>query len=104
MQTYKIIFDDSGNVHIADEDGQIRAGEDIDLLRITQQLEFSRIGRRLMQDDDFATDESLITNIGAIIKNYYVERESFIEENHYRLLRLALSDTREDFEDIEGRV
>ena len=96
MQVYKLSIDDSGCVHINDSDGNVFHDEDRKIDIIWRQLEITRIGKMLMQDEDFASDKYLIENIKSILSNYFVEKEAFEKDNHYRLLRLAILDTKED--------
>lgn len=98
MQIYKISIDDTGYVHLNDEDGNVFTDENQRLNFLWKQLEITRIGKTLVSDDKFATDAELVTHIASIVENYFMEKEAFITENHYRILRLAILDAQEDLE------
>jgi len=100
MQVYKLVIDESNEIHIYDKNGGAIPDEDRVIEAAGAKYEINKIGKSLMNDESFAEDMALVSNIRSIISNYYSEREAFIEENHYRILRLAISDTEEDLAEV----
>lgn len=97
-----IIDETTGDLQIINEDGQLLTPDTNEVSYIRQYLFCEEIKNDLLQREDIRHNEELCRNISLIIRNYYTEAISFMQQNRTSILRLALAASRDYLEIMEG--